>query len=93
MIKLSFMVGSALRKVVVDGRKISMASQETGFVPISFDLNRLTDSAMFNQLSDQQKQILEDIRDLETEEEMAKDIIKDFKKTGWRLVKKEHGLI
>ena len=89
MIKLSFAIGGAFRRVVIKERKIAMLSQETGFVPISFDLDKLEDSGMWKELSKEQKELLEEIKKLETEEDMAKDITKDFQRTGWRLIKKE----
>ncbi len=91
MIRLSFVTGSALRKVTISGRKILMASQETGFVPIDFDLDKLEDSKVFNQLTEEQKLLFEEIKNLKTEDEMAEDIIKDFKQTGWKLAKRENG--
>lgn len=91
MIRLSFVTGGALRKVIIDERKIVFFSQETGFTPISFDLDKLEDNPKFKKLNEEQRKLLAEIKALETEEEMAKDITRDFQSTGWRLFKRENG--
>jgi len=89
MIKLAFVIGGALRKVVVDKRKITMMSQEVGYTPILMDLNKLNEKKIKKQMGKEGLKFIKEISRLNTEEEMAKDIIKDFQKTGWRLVKRE----
>jgi hypothetical protein len=90
MIKLTFITGGALRKVTIDGKNLTMITQETGFAPIVFDLNRIEENKMFNKLNKDEKKLLKDIQKLDSEEEIAKDITKDFQRSGWRLSSK-HG--
>lgn len=89
MIKLSFITGGALRKVNIEGRKIFMMSQETGFTPQLMDLDKLNNKELKKKMGVEQMRLMKEIAGLDTEEEMAQDIIKDFQRTGWRLVKKE----
>lgn len=92
MIKLSFVCGSALRKVVIDKRKISMIAKETGFTPIVMDLNKMDVGShrkkIIKRLGKDGLQVMKEISLLNTEEEMAKDITKDFQRTGWRKISK-----
>ncbi len=89
MIKLVFITGGSLRKVNVEGRRISMMSQETGFTPQIMDLDKLDSGKLKKKMGNEEMKLMKEIADLNTEEEMAQDIIKDFQRTGWRLVKKE----
>ena len=89
MIKLSFVTGGALRKVFIDGRKISMMSQETGFTPISMDLDKINEKTIKKKMGKEGLDFMKQISKLETEDEMARDVIKDFQSTGWRLIKRE----
>lgn len=93
MIRLSFVCGSSLRKVVIDKRKISMMTKETGFVPVVMDLNKMNTNAqkkkIIKKLGKKGLKIMKEIALLNTEEEMSKDIIKDFQRTGWRRISKD----
>ncbi len=90
MIKISFVCGSALRKIVINGRVISMMAKETGFTPIIMDLDKLDSNTqkkkITKKLGKDGLQVMKEIALLNTEEEMAKDITKDFQSTGWRKV-------
>jgi len=86
MIKLVFVIGGAIRKVFINGRKISLLTAEANFVPIEIDLDKISD--IKKELSPEEELLLKEIALLETEEDMAKDIIKDFQKRGWRLINK-----
>lgn len=90
MIKLSFVCGSALRKVKIDKRTISMATKETGFVPMVMDLDKLDSNnqkkKIRKKLGKDGLKVMKEIALLNTEEEMAKDITKDFQSTGWRKI-------
>lgn len=90
MIKLSFAVGGSLRRAVVNGRKISFASQETGFVPMIMDLDKLDEKVINEDMGSEDLKLIKEIKKLKTEKAMAKDIIKDFQRTGWRLIKREN---
>ena len=93
MIKLSFVCGSSLRKVVIDKRVISMMAKETGFIPITMDLDKMDSSSqkkkITKKLGKDSLKIMKEISLLNTEEEMAKDITKDFQSTGWRKIKQD----
>jgi len=90
MIKLTFVVGGNIRRVNIDNRKISMMTSETGFTPIIIDLDKL-DNKLLKKMSKEQKKLMKEISKLDTEEAMAKDVIKDFQSEGWRCIKKENG--
>jgi len=87
MIELSFIAGGNIRKVVIDKRKISLLTAETGWIPISMDLDRI-DEKIEKKMGKEGAKLLKEISILNSEEEMARDITKDFQRTGWRLVKK-----
>lgn len=87
MIKLSFVLGHSLRRVNINNREISFATQETGFVPLKLNLDKLEDFKEYDKLNDEEKKLLEECKKLKTEEDMAYDLIKDFKKGGWKLIK------
>ena len=89
MKKLSFVRGSSLRKVFIDGRKISLMAQETGFTPISMDLDKIDEKEIKKKMGKDGLKFIKEIALLNTEEEMAKDIIRDFQETGWRCIKRE----
>ncbi len=89
--ELTFVIGGNVRKVFINGRVISILTKETGFVPIEIDLDNLDilNETIKSKVDEEQLNLLEEISHLKTEEEMAKDIIKDFQSSGWRLIKKE----
>lgn len=93
MIRLSFVCGSSLRKVVIDGRVISMMAKETGFAPIVMDLDKMDSKnqkrELTKNLGKDGVKIMKEIALLNTEEEMAKDITKDFQRTGWRRISQD----
>ncbi len=93
MIKLSFVCGSSLRKVVIDGRVISMMAKETGFTPIVMDLDKLDSNSqkkkITKKLGKDGIKVMKEISLLKTEDEMAKDITKDFQSTGWRRINQD----
>lgn len=93
MIKLSFVCGSALRNIVINKRVISMMAKETGFVPITMDLDKMDSNnqkkKITKKLGKDGLKVMKEIALLNTEEEMAKDITKDFQSTGWRKIKQD----
>ncbi len=89
MIKLNFLCGSAIRRVYIDGRKISLMAKETGFTPISMDLDKIDEKTIKKKMGKDGLKFMKEIALLNTEEEMARDVTKDFQRTGWRLYKKE----
>jgi predicted nucleic acid-binding Zn-ribbon protein len=88
--ELVFTIGGGLRKVFIFGRKISFLSAETNYTPFEIDLDKLEDKENKHKLKQMKadKNFLNELSKLQTEEEIAKDIIKDFQKSGWRLMKK-----
>ncbi len=92
MIQLSFVRGSALRKVYIDGKKISLMAGEIGFVPIVIELDKLSSKEYINKikksnLKDGDLELLKELAKLNSEEDIIKDITKDFQETGWRRIK------
>lgn len=88
--KLSFVRGGALRKVVVKDRKVSIMTGELGFEPFTIDLNKLEDlenHKAYANMSPEEKEEIKELAKLGTDEEIAKDITRDWKKTGWRSFK------
>ena len=88
--KLAFVRGSALRNVVVKDNKVTISTGELGFQPFTIDLNRLEElenDKAWDSLEEDDKKLIRQIAKLGTDKEIAADIIKDFKKTGWRPIK------
>ncbi len=73
---------------------ISILSPETGFNPISMDLDKLESKkkSIKEKMGKEGLELLKEIANLETEEEMARDLTKDFQRSGWRLIKKENAV-
>jgi len=87
MIELIFSTGGAIRKVYINGRKVSLLTAETNFVPVEINLDKISNK-LKKRLSKEEINLLKEISLLKTEQEMARDIIKDFQKSGWRLTNK-----
>ena len=85
-ITMNFMVGGAIRKVVVKGRKISFLTAELSFVPYIIDLDKLDKEKEKIKEMKMDKKLIKELALLKTEKDLANDIIKDWKKQGWRLV-------
>ena len=94
MIELLFVTGGAVRKVYIEDKKLSLLSAELGFVPIQIDLKKLNTKKTKEKLN-KLKFTNEDTKELKalaeegTDDEIAKDIIGDFQKKGWRLVRRK----
>ena len=86
MISMNFMVGGAMRKVVIKKRNISFLTAELNFVPLVIDLDKLDEEKDKIEKMKMDKDYLKELALLTTERKIANDIIKDFKKTGWRVV-------
>jgi len=63
-----------------------LLTKETGYTPISINLDKLDEEKVKKMKLDED--FINELRKLKTEEQIAKDIIKDFQQTGWRLLKK-----
>lgn len=84
--KISFVRGSALRRVFIDGRKVSFLTGELGNTPLTIDLDKLDEQKEKIKEMNVDKKELEKLSKLKTEEEIANDITKDFRKSGWRKI-------
>lgn len=89
MINLAFVSGSSLRRVVINNRLVSMMSQETGFAPIKMDLDKIDEKQIKKKMGKEGLKFIRQLANLKTEEDLAKDITKDFQATGWRRIKQD----
>ncbi len=89
--ELSFVAGGGMRKVIINKRKVSILTPENNFVPITLDLDKL-DSTEFEEtikrtkMSREEVETLHKLSKLNDENLIAKDIITDWQKIGWRCV-------
>ncbi len=91
MRRLTFITGAGLRRVLINGRKITFMTSELGDVPLEIDLDKLEDEKFKDKISKMKidEKVLKQLSLLNTEEELVFDIKKDFQSTGWRLHKNE----
>lgn len=91
MISLAFVRGSVLRRVVIKGKTISFITQELGGTPLTINLNKLgeKEDEIIAKMGEEGLELFKEIALLTTEEDMAKDVKKDFQRDGWRLFKKQ----
>ena len=87
MKQISFTRGSALRRIFINGRIISFLTGELNNVPLKIDLDRLDEEKEKIEKMKIDKKILKELSKLQTEEEIALDIIYDFEKSGWRRIR------
>lgn len=90
MINLTFISGSAVRKVIINEKVISLITPEMHFVPLRIDLNKLNETKEQMKenkgLTEEDFKMISDLSALNSEEALKKDIIKDFQARGWRRV-------
>ncbi len=84
MKQISFTRGSALRRVFINRRQISFLTAELNNVPLKIDLDKLEEEKEKIDKMNVDPDLLEELAQLKTEEEIALDIITDFEKAGWR---------
>ena len=91
MRRLTFAIGGNIRKVVIDNRVLTFLSAETGFTPIRIDLDQLGEKQkqIEKNMGEDGMKFMKEVALLKTEDDMEKDIIKDFQSTGWRCVMRE----
>ena len=92
MIRLSFVTGSAIRKVFIKKREITLLSAELNFEPLIINLDKIDENnEKFKKinLTNEQIQEIKKLSLLGNEEAIALDIIKDFQRIGWRLIKRD----
>ncbi|KKN67041.1 hypothetical protein LCGC14_0465950 [marine sediment metagenome] len=85
---LTFTMGAALRKVIINKKRISFLGAELNFVPLVIDLDNL-EKVDKNKLSKEDLKTIKKLAKLGSEVQIAKDIIEDFKQTGWNLIGKK----
>ncbi len=88
MRQISFTRGSALRRVFINRRVISFLTAELNNVPLKIDLDKLDEEKEKIDKLEIDKETLEELKRLQTEKEIALDIINDFEKSGWRRIRK-----
>jgi hypothetical protein len=83
------MRGGEHRKVLIRGKTITFYSPELKYVPLIIDLDKMKDiedqREKYN-LSIEDLKLLYELKKLNNEEAMLKDLVKDFKQSGWKLV-------
>ncbi len=87
MKKLSFTRGAALRRVFINKRVISFLTAELNNVPLKIDLDKLEEEKDKIKKMKIDKETLKELSKLKTEKEIALDIINDFEKLGWRIIR------
>ena len=88
MIQLSFIRGSALRRVFINGRTISLLTGELNNVPLKIDLDKLDEQKERIEKMELDEEMLKELSRLQTEKEISLDVIDDFEKSGWKRVRR-----
>lgn len=92
MIQIVFMRGGEYRKVFINKRIVTFYSAELKFVPLIIDLDKMKeikDKREKYNLSVEDLKLLYELKELNDEEAMFKDLVKDFKQSGWKMVLKK----
>ena len=98
MIELAFVMGGNIRKVYIKKDEVIFLTPEFKYQPFPIRLDGSDKSIeesldMMKNLTDKERkdmgESLKRLSKLKDEEEIAKDIKKDFQRSGWRLFKKE----
>lgn len=84
MIKRSFTRGAALRRIFIDGRKMTYLGAELNNVPLTIDLDKLDEEEDKIKKMGFDIEILKELANLKTEKDLIDDMTKDFRKSGWR---------
>jgi len=85
--QISFTRGAALRRVFINGRVISFLAAELNNVPLKINLDKLEEEKDKIKKMKIDKETLEELAKLQTEQEIALDITNDFKQSGWRRIR------
>ncbi len=96
MIRLVFITGSAIRRVHIKDRIITLLAAEIDNKPLTINLDqidsqqeKLEELIKKGTLKDKDIVLIKELSKLGSEKEIARDIINDFQSTGWRLMKTE----
>ena len=88
MIHINFMRGGEIRRIIIDKRVITFYSAELKFVPLIIDLDKMKeikDKREKYNLSVEDLKLLYELKELNDEDAMFKDLVKDFKQSGWKM--------
>jgi hypothetical protein len=91
MITLKFFSGNDSRIITIKDKIIFFTSPLLNNSPIKIDLNKLKENEKIIKNANINQHDLKIITNMKNEEERAKSIIDDFKKSGWRLIDKIYG--
>jgi len=87
--ELVFIRGGGLRKIFINKKVINFLTAELNFQPLEIDLNKINEEELKKKkLSDEDIKTIKALSKLGSEEEIARDITKDFQRTGWRKLKR-----
>ena len=96
MIELTFQAGIEIVKFRVDGKKISICSQNFGWEWVDWDPAGLTATELSKLRRSKGEKWYQEYHEaakrfekMKEEEEVIKDLVKDMKKEGMELVKRE----
>lgn len=87
MKQLSFIRGGELWRIVIREREISFILPLLNNVPLTINLDKLDEHREDIVKMKMDDETLEELSQLETEEDMAKDITSDLRIMGWRLLR------
>lgn len=79
------MRGSAYIDVIIEGRKLSFATPMLNYVPIKIDLDKLDEHLDKIRQMNLDEELLNQLSNLKTEEEMKNDLVEDLQKSGWEV--------
>ncbi len=85
---LTFSMGAAMRKVIINKKRISFLGAELNFVPLVIELDNLKNIDT-KKLSKEDLKTIKKLAKLGNEKQIAEDIIKDFREGGWNLIGKK----
>ncbi len=91
MIRLTFITGAGIRRVLIEGRKITFIVQELNNSPLVIDLDKLEEEETKKKIDTMgiDKETIDILSSLKTEEAIAEDITIDFQRSGWRCTLRE----
>lgn len=86
MINLRFQRGSAFIQVRIENRTIEFITPMLNMQPIKIDLDKLDEYKERIEKMNIDNEFIEELSKLETEQQMADDLVKDLQKNGWEVV-------
>lgn len=88
MKQINFVMGAALRRVIIKGREIAFLLPELNNVPLVINLDKLDECKKEIKKMKMDKKTLKELSELLTEDDLERDIVKDLQRIGWRAVRK-----